>query len=294
MDKKPTVVLVTGCSDGGIGSGVAKEFAKRGAKVYATSRRLDAMSELESVQNVERLVLDITNRQSVAVVIEKIFALEGKIDYCISNAGSGPAPGPVIELDEQAMRDCFETNVWGTIHVVRSFSTHHALNNNKSSKLLIFGSFSSHFTLPFSVPYSASKYALRSFAHGLRAELWPLGIETTLVEFGRVHTQFQRKLLGGFWPWWDANGGRKSFYEPLRQQIVDSIDPKEAPGIDDLAPFCADLVSRVWPPERHLPRDLWLGSSAIAVWIFGWFPGWTVDWMTRKAFGLQGRIEYKP
>ncbi|TFK83996.1 hypothetical protein K466DRAFT_439827, partial [Polyporus arcularius HHB13444] len=53
MSATPKVVLVTGCSDGGIGSALCAEYASRGCKVYATARRMEAMDGLKQ-SNVEK------------------------------------------------------------------------------------------------------------------------------------------------------------------------------------------------------------------------------------------------
>jgi NADP-dependent 3-hydroxy acid dehydrogenase YdfG len=48
-------VLITGCTDGGIGSALAQEFNKHGYKVFASARRMEAMSALPA--EVTRVVV---------------------------------------------------------------------------------------------------------------------------------------------------------------------------------------------------------------------------------------------
>ncbi|KAJ3336107.1 hypothetical protein HDU93_003638 [Gonapodya sp. JEL0774] len=182
------------------------------------------MSELSDLQNVTCLVMDISRKESVQLAMDEVFAKEGRVDYCINNAAFGLAPSPLVETNIQSMRDMFETNVWGTLQVCRSFVEHHVPTTSGDSnsvltppvKLLICGSFSSQLTLPFTIPYSASKYALRSFAYGLRAELWPLGVEVSLVEFGRVKTKFGDNVKEPSSSWDVLALGRRSFYEQMR------------------------------------------------------------------------------
>ena len=106
-DAKP-VVVVTGCSKGGIGfalyvhavsclprplasshvhnRGSADAFATKGCIVYATARRIDAMEGLEH-DNVRMLALDVTKDQNVKEVVQSIVAAEGHIDVLVNNAG---------------------------------------------------------------------------------------------------------------------------------------------------------------------------------------------------------------
>ncbi|KAI0040808.1 NAD(P)-binding protein, partial [Auriscalpium vulgare] len=80
------VVLVTGCSEGGIGYHLAQTFAANGCKVYATARNVEKMSGLK-VSNIELLALDVKSDASVKEVIDTIIEKEGRIDIVVNNAG---------------------------------------------------------------------------------------------------------------------------------------------------------------------------------------------------------------
>ena len=60
------IVLVTGCSDGGIGSALAITFQKRGFHVFATARDLTKMTDLKDFPNVTRLILDVVKPANIA------------------------------------------------------------------------------------------------------------------------------------------------------------------------------------------------------------------------------------
>lgn len=60
-----SVVLITGCSAGGIGHHLAEEFAARGCSVWATARKVESMADLEPL-GIKLLALDVTNKQQVA------------------------------------------------------------------------------------------------------------------------------------------------------------------------------------------------------------------------------------
>lgn len=82
-------VLITGCSDGGIGSALAKEFHRRGLRVFATARSLSKLKNLQAT-GIEVLQLDVTDTQS----IQQAFAATkratgGRLDILVNNAGLG-------------------------------------------------------------------------------------------------------------------------------------------------------------------------------------------------------------
>ncbi|KAL1951124.1 hypothetical protein VTO73DRAFT_273 [Trametes versicolor] len=57
MARIRNVVLVRGCSEGGIGFWLCNEYAAKGGQVYATARRTEAMAGLTDA-NIERLRMD--------------------------------------------------------------------------------------------------------------------------------------------------------------------------------------------------------------------------------------------
>jgi NAD(P)-dependent dehydrogenase (short-subunit alcohol dehydrogenase family) len=80
------VVLVTGCSAGGIGYALCQEFAARGCKVYATARSVQKMKGLEAAGCVLK-ALDVTDSKAISFVVSEVLAAEGRIDMLVNNAG---------------------------------------------------------------------------------------------------------------------------------------------------------------------------------------------------------------
>jgi 1-acylglycerone phosphate reductase len=82
-------VLITGCSEGGIGHTLALEWSKRGYRVFATARKLEAMKGLEEA-GVECLTMDVTDRGSLIAAKEQVEQKTGgTLDILVNNAGQG-------------------------------------------------------------------------------------------------------------------------------------------------------------------------------------------------------------
>ena len=89
LTMSPKTVLITGCSEGGIGHSLALEWHNRGYRVFATARKLDAMSSLAAV-GIECLTMDVTDSASLKKVAEEISQRTGgTLDVLVNNAGLG-------------------------------------------------------------------------------------------------------------------------------------------------------------------------------------------------------------
>ena len=82
-------VLITGCSEGGIGDALAMEFHSKGARVFATARTLSKTKHLKAM-GMETLSLDVTSAKSIQSALAIINgATGGKLDILVNNSGSG-------------------------------------------------------------------------------------------------------------------------------------------------------------------------------------------------------------
>ena len=85
----PKSVLITGCSEGGIGDALAKEFHRKGHRVFATARNLAKVQHLKKL-GLEILPLDVVNATSITQAVESVHALTGgTLDILVNNSGYG-------------------------------------------------------------------------------------------------------------------------------------------------------------------------------------------------------------
>ncbi|KAF9892371.1 hypothetical protein FE257_002148 [Aspergillus nanangensis] len=187
-DKRKSV-LITGCSPGGIGNSLAREFHRHGLRVFATARDAKAIEDLASI-GVETLSLVVDDENSVRLCYEKVEKLlDGKgLDYLVNNAGRNYTV-PAMEVDLAEARATFETNFISVISMCKTFLP---LLVKARGTIVQIGSVAGVIPYVFGSVYNASKAALHSFSETLRVELAPFGVNVTTVVTGGVQSRIAR------------------------------------------------------------------------------------------------------
>ncbi|MGU3411270.1 SDR family oxidoreductase [Microbacterium sp. M1A1_1b] len=173
--------LVTGANRG-IGRHLAAQLVERGAKVYATARRPERID----LDGVERVALDITSPASVAAAA----AIATDVDLLINNAGIATSASLLGDLD--AAHFDMDTNVWGTLSVIRSFAP--VLAANGGGAIVNIASGASWLAMPGASAYAVSKAALWNMGNALRHELAEQGTTVTSVHLGVADTDMTAGL----------------------------------------------------------------------------------------------------
>ncbi len=182
-------ILITGCSSG-IGAALAREFAKRGHRVYATARRLEALAALQA-DGIELLALDVNDDSSIAAAFDTVRTQVGHLDLLVNNAGFSQV-GAVVDLSRDDLRRQYETNVIAPVAVTSLAMPllRAAVTVNGSASVAIVGSIVGLLTTPFAAAYCSSKAAVHSLTDALRMELEPFGIRVISIQPGGVRSSF--------------------------------------------------------------------------------------------------------
>ena len=184
------VWFITGCSTG-FGRVLCEELARKGEKVVATARKLEAIQDL-SGKDCLTTTLDVTDQDTIGSAVAQAIEKFGRIDVLVNNAGYGEM-GPIEEATyEIAMRQ-FDTNVFGVLNVQRAVLP--VMRKQGGGHVLNISSIAGLASFPNYGMYCASKHALEAISEALAKEVADFGIKVTLIEPGRFRTDFAGRSL---------------------------------------------------------------------------------------------------
>ncbi|KAH8119899.1 NAD-binding protein [Phellopilus nigrolimitatus] len=269
MSSNPKVVLVTGCSKGGIGFHLCEEFAGRGCIVYATSRKVESINGFKH-RNIRRLPLEVTSDESVERAVDEVIAAEGRIDVLVNNAGV-ICVGPVIDISIDQVKKTFDANVFGALRTARAVIPH--MTARKRGIIVNVGSVVGEIPTPWNGIYCASKAALHSLTEVLQMECTPLGISVMLLAPGSVKSNL-------------AENHAKVFTLPPASLYRASWTRSQEQGSMPTSEFAKKAVARImdrWGPPRYLA----MGGKVGQIRILKWLPRGLVLWLVWKAFSTR-------
>ncbi len=185
-------ILITGCSSG-IGEYCLKTVHEhKDYKVYGTCRKLEDVNRLKS-EGFEVFLLDTMNTESIKEGLEQVLASSGgKLDVLFNNSGYGQ-PGAVEDLSREAIREQFETNIFGAIELTNMVMK--IFREQNSGRVIFNSSVLGFASMAFRGAYNASKFAMEGFADALRLETKGSGIKVVLIEPGPIVSKFRQNAL---------------------------------------------------------------------------------------------------
>ena len=187
-------VLVTGCSSG-IGDCVARGLHARGYRVFASVRNPDDRAPFDA-DGIECLQLDYADSTSIDAAVEQVLERTGGRLYALFNNGAYGQPGAVEDLGREAIRQQFETNVFGWIELSNRVIP--VMRAQGYGRIIQNSSILGFIALPMRGAYNASKYAIEGFSDTLRLELTGTDIHVSLIEPGPVESRFRANAYCAF------------------------------------------------------------------------------------------------
>ncbi|MBM7341774.1 SDR family oxidoreductase [Pantoea coffeiphila] len=182
------VVVITGASSG-LGAETARHLAAQGAKVVLGARRLDRLESLAAELGLDaRAILstDVTDYLQVQALVDRALELHGCIDVLINNAGLMPSSMlDKLKIDE--WNRMIDVNIKGVLYGIAAVLP--KMKEQKSGQIINVSSVAGHKVGPGGAVYAGTKWAVRAISEGLRQEVKPWNIRTTIVSPGAVDTE---------------------------------------------------------------------------------------------------------
>lgn len=271
---KERTVLITGCSDGGLGAALAIALHKAGLHVYATARSPAEMATLTAL-GIETLSLDVQSTESINACVTEIGSRKGGLDILVNNAGANYSM-PFSDMSVPRAKQLFDLNVWSYLEVTQAFLP---LLLQSKGMVVNHTSIASVCTDPFRSTYNASKAAMAMFSDHQRLELAPFGIKVVDLKTGAVVSNlFQNAAATEKLP-------ESSLYLPARGPIERWLaggDRKEKSM--DTTVWAECVVPQIL--KKRPSSNIWAGANASKARFTQMLPHGIMDSMLKKRTGL--------
>jgi NADP-dependent 3-hydroxy acid dehydrogenase YdfG len=184
------VVVITGASSG-LGEATARLLSAQGAVVVLGARRIDRLQLLVDELRAQggkalALATDVTRSEQVQALVDAAVQGFGRIDVMLNNAGLMPH-SPLERLKIADWDRMIDVNLKGVLYGIAAALPY--IQQQKSGHIINVSSVAGHKVRPGSAVYAATKHAVRALSEGLRQEVKPYNIRTTVLSPGAVHTE---------------------------------------------------------------------------------------------------------
>jgi len=216
-------ILITGCSSG-IGYDAAQGLRARGWQVFASCRKTQDCARLQS-EGFDSPQIDYSDAESIASGLQQVLSATGGTLDALFNNGAHGLPGAVEDLPTAALREIFETNLFGwheltriVIPVMREQGHGRIVQNSSVLGLVSF---------PWRGAYVATKFALEGLSDTLRIELRDSGIKVILIEPGPVTSRLRQNAIPFFERHinWRSSALRARYESGLLQRLYEDSGP---------------------------------------------------------------------
>jgi len=181
MELAGHTALLTGAT-GGLGRAIAASLTGRGAKLVLSARNAGALEEMAAGLPGDGHRVQPTDLAEPGAA-EQLAADVGAVDILIANAGL-PGSGRLDSFTVERLTGTLRVNLEAPMLLARALEP--GMLERGSGHMVFISSLSGKSATPRSSVYNATKFGLRGFALGLRADLEPRGVGVSLVSPGTI------------------------------------------------------------------------------------------------------------
>ncbi|WP_429288114.1 SDR family oxidoreductase [Paraburkholderia sp. GAS206C] len=205
------VVVITGASSG-LGEATARHLSAQGAIVVLGARRVDRIQSLaeeliDKGGKALAMATDVTRHDDVKALVDAAVQTFGRVDVMLNNAGLMPH-SPLERLKIDDWNQTIDVNIKGVLYGIAAALPH--MKQQKSGQIINVASVAARIVRPGSAVYAATKSAVLMISEGLRQEVKPYGLRTTILSPGAVATELPNSITEP-----DIAGFISKFYEEI-------------------------------------------------------------------------------
>ncbi len=277
----PQSILITGCSSG-IGHATAIALHQRGYRVFAAARKEADLTSLKSL-GIEGVILDVNDASSMQKAIDQVLqATGGTLDALFNNAGFLRA-GAIEDLNQDLIRQQFETNVFGPMELIRLVLP--VMRRQGHGRIIQNSSILGVVAIPLCGAYNASKFALEGFSNTLRQELRGTNIHVSIINPGPITSKLRDNAHALHLTEFDNTAIKESHFAKQYERMASSyFTPNRKDQFGVLEPT-AVIKKVIHALESNNPRaHYFIGWIACAMALLRRVsPDCLLDWVLAKA-----------
>lgn len=195
MEIKNKVFVVTGGGNG-IGRGVVLHLLNEGASVYALDINEKGLEETKNLaedlgDKLACEVCDVTDREHIETLPQKVGKQFGKVDGIINVAGIIQPFVKLNDLSYEKIEKIFDINFFGTLNMIKTFLPI-LLKSETTASIINIGSMAGFIPYPRQSIYGASKAAIKILSESLYSELKNTNVKVGVVFPGAVATDITK------------------------------------------------------------------------------------------------------
>jgi NAD(P)-dependent dehydrogenase (short-subunit alcohol dehydrogenase family) len=192
-------ILITGCSSG-IGYDAAHGLKRAGWRVFATCRKEEDCERLRG-EGLESFRLDYTDEANIEAALDEALSRTGGTLDAVFNNGAYGCPGAVEDLPTGALREIFETNLFGYHELTRRIVP--VMRKQGHGRIVNCSSVLGFVPMRWRGAYVATKYALEGLTECFRLEMADTPIHVILIQPGPITSHIRVNSIPHFERWID-------------------------------------------------------------------------------------------
>ncbi len=255
------VVAITGASSG-LGEAAARLLSAEGASVVLGARRIDRIQSLAGALSALggkalAVVTDVTCYDDVKRLVDAAVETYGRIDVMINNAGLMPhSPLEGLKIDD--WNRTIDVNIKGVLYGIGAALPH--MKRQKAGHIINVSSVAGHKVTYAGAVYAATKHAVRALSEGLRIEVKPYNIRTTIIRRARSPRSCRTRSPSRTSPRTSTTSMRRSRSPP-------TLSRGRSPSPSASRKRSTSMRSCSGPPARSCRRARRIRSCALAFWV---------------------------